>query len=125
MNPFSAHAALARQYQNLTGDGTNSLATLAFVAFPKLKPIGVTHTEIVTDFELMAGRSSKTMIERCEFLVADVSMVFGLKQPQKGNLVTLKVNPALPQLNLQLWHGGLQPGGEIYRFMLVDANFSA
>ena len=67
----------------------------------------------------MAGMSATTTVERCEFRVS----ALGSYVPRKGDFVTLRVNQNAKPFEMMLWHGGLEPGGEVYRFMLVDKNY--
>ena len=118
MKPFEEHTGNLAAYEQMLGGG-DPLGCAVLKIFNK--DIPVTHTEIVTDFELEYGKSSTTFVERCEFLASDI----GAAQPAKGVPCTLKPNPAARAMAMQLWRGGLQPGGEVYRFMLVDANYLA
>jgi hypothetical protein len=77
------------------------------------------HTEVILDFELEAGKSPTTMIESLSFLSANVKNSL----PEKGVACTLRMANGAPPLLLQLWHGGLMPGGLVYRFMAVDRNY--
>jgi len=114
--PFHAHSELMEQYQRFIGSGDRKgMALLRIFG----QDIPVTHTEIVADFELEAGQSARTFVERAEFLAADI----GASRPVKGVLCWLKPSPTAKPVPMQLWHGGLQAGGEVYRFMLVDANY--
>lgn len=82
-----------------------------------------THTEIINDVELVpGGRSPKTYIDavtfRAELLPAgDI--------PYKNLKFSLDLGDGATVLDLQFWHGGLMPGGFVYKFMAVDANYSA
>ena len=118
--PFSVHTALEAQYQQFIGGGNaNGLATLMFVHLSNLI-VPCTHSEIMADFTLVpGGQSANTMVEHCEFRVSSMNGNI----PKKGYKVTFQVNPNLPPLYMMLWHGGLQAGGEIYRFALVDVNY--
>ena len=81
------------------------------------------HTEIMTDFDLVpGGKSPKTFIEAITFrreLLPDGDV------PEKGILCSLDMGNGVPVLELRFWNGGLQPGGFIYKFMAVDANYKA
>lgn len=81
-----------------------------------------THSELIQDFQLMAGQSATTYIEKIEFLASDVPANF---TPRKTTKFTLKMNPRAPTIALQLWDGGLQQGGLIYRFRAVSQNNKA
>ena len=113
LKPFQAHSALMMQAQQFIGGG-DRMGGARLIIFGKEIP--VTHTEIVADFEVEAGKSSRTFVERAEFMAADVPN----SAPVKGVKCGLKPNPDAAPVRMQLWHGGLQPGGEVYRFMLVD-----
>jgi hypothetical protein len=104
------------QYQAFLGGGQRLGAAVL-----RLGNVDVpcTHTEIVGDFELEAGQKATTFVERCEFLANDV----GAFKPVKGAFCSLRPNSSSDPVPLRLWHGGLQPGGLIYRFMLVDRNY--
>jgi len=84
--------------------------------------IPCTHSEILTNFFLDAGKNSTTAIAQCEFLVADVPVE---SQPKiaKGVFCDLTPVPGGAVYHMQLWVGGLLPGGAVYRFMLVDKNY--
>lgn len=119
MLPFSQHTALLQQYENFTGGGT-SLATLLFVAVNLKVPC--THTEVSGESQLVVGGFSPgTMLERCE---ARISLFNGYV-PLKGHLCNLQVNPTAPVIALQVASVNIEPGGEVYRFQLVDANYKA
>jgi len=121
--PFSAHTALAAQHETFLGGGNpNGLATLTFINFNPQLVVPVTHTKIDADYVLEFGRSSTTAVERCEFRA---SLFSGTQSAllTKGLLCNLQVKPGQPVIRMQLWSGGLVEGGEIYRFMLVDANY--
>jgi len=120
MKPFQVHTALMGQYETFLGGGDpKGQATLTIFGIV----IPVTHTEIVTDFEVMAGLSAKTFVERCEFRVSMVGA--NAVNVVKGVLCTLIPIPGGPPFAMQLYHGGLQPGAEIFRWMLVDQNYRA
>ena len=85
------------------------------------KEIPCAHTEIINDFELEAGQSSTTMIESLSFRASEVYPAKG----EKNVLFTLILPDKKGRYNMQLWHGGLMPGAEVYRFMAVDANYKA
>ncbi len=121
MLPFSQHTALHEQYENFTGGGT-SLATLTFTTMVPQTTVPVTHTKIDASFIFAAGKSSDTTAEQFEFRAALIPDAMQCKV-EKGLLCSLVIKPGAPPIRLQLWTGGLLPGGEIYRFMLVDQNF--
>ena len=126
--PFQIHAELMGQAQSLLGGAPGTSAaklTIYGVA------INCTHSEILDGFELaQAGKSNLLMIEQCEFLA---SLVPAGKVPRQGQFCTLVLGPwlttgpgsAANPYKLQLWTGGLQPGGLTYRFMLVSQNYQA
>jgi hypothetical protein len=124
LTPFSTHTRFVEEYEKFIGGECDplGLATLTFttvVGAPVIVP--VTHTEIVTGFELIpGGQSPKTFVERCEFRASLINFT-----PTKGLWVTLTVNQKVTPFAMQLWDGGLEEGGEIYRFRLVDQNYSA
>ena len=121
--PFTAHTNLMVQYEQFLGGGNPSLAYLTFQTLVTGITVPVTHTEIRNGYSLIpGGRSPELMIERCEFrsvLIPDQQNKYLIK----GLECTLKPNPTSHVFKLQLWDGGLVPGGEIYRFMLVSANY--
>jgi hypothetical protein len=111
---------LAAQNEVFLGGGDElGMARLIFAGFGGLD-IPCTHTEIAGDFRLDNGLSMTTFVERCEFRVSKMNGAV----PTKNVPVTLMVNSTTP-LALKLGSGGLMPGGEIYRFMLVDIDFNA
>jgi len=120
LKPFQVHTALMGQYETFLGGG-DPLGQAVLRIFDMNIP--VTHTEIVTDFEVMAGLSAKTFVERCEFRVSLVGA--NAINVLKGLKCTLTPVPGGPSFAMQLYHGGLQPGGAIFRFMLVDENYRA
>jgi hypothetical protein len=83
--------------------------------------IPCTHTEIVTDFELEAGKSVRTFIMALTFRL---DVVFPAV-PEKGVRCTLHIKKEVTPLKLQLWDGGLMPGGFIYIFRAVDEDYRA
>jgi hypothetical protein len=104
------------EYQaDLGGGNPTGCATLKIFGLV----IPVTHTEIVEGFEIFGGKSLTTFVERCEFLAS----LIGNSIPRKGVLCTLQPNPTATPIEMQLWDGGLQPGGAIYRFRLVSAYY--
>ena len=113
---------LMGQYQSLIGGGQRTgLATITFTTVSGSPVAPVTHTEIVTGFDLIpGGQSPKTFIERAEILAADLNFI-----PTKGTQCLLKVNGVMAPYAMQIWDGGPEEGGEVLRFRLVDANYSA
>jgi hypothetical protein len=116
MNQFQEHAAnLAEYEQSLQGDGTTGAVLTVNGA-----PVPCTHSEIIADFKLMGGQSSTTFIQHVTFLASALPANY---VPAKGKNFSLKVNPQAQALLLKFWHGGLQQGGLIFRFMAVDAAY--
>jgi len=119
-NPFAEHAQNFADYQGMLRgeDGSGgAMMTIQGAAIP------CTHSEMVGDFNLVpGGQSPTTFIERLVFLDSDLPANF---TPKKGILFSLKMNPSAPAIPMRLWHGGLQQGGLIWRFMAVDANYKA
>ena len=68
-----------------------------------------------------AGKIPKLFIDQVEFIAADI----GMAKPRKGVTCQLTVRSGTEPLKLQLWMGGLLPGGLLYRFKAVDENFNA
>jgi hypothetical protein len=135
--PFQVHADLTAQYQALVGGqpGNKNRASLSTITiFNKIIPCSI--SPIVFDYELIpGGRSPRTFVEQCEFLVSD-----GPANPQapgtvllltKGTpcslIVSNQQNPPQGILvyQMKLYHGGLLPAGLEWRFMLVDAAYEA
>ena len=119
MNPFGVQTDLQEQYETFLGGGNvKGMATLRIFDLE----IPCTHTEIVGDVVMGSGGiSPKTFVERCEFR----ANLVGANKPAKGVYCTLKPNPDADPIELQLFHGGLEPGGLVYRFTLVDKNYLA
>ena len=122
LTPFQVHASLVAQAQQFLGGGAagqrggGALLTLFGAQFP------CTHGEIIGGFSMgEGGKSDTTLIEQCEFLASDVPAG---KVPRKGQFCTLTL-PAGQVFQLQLWSGGLQPGGLTWRFMLVSQSYNA
>lgn len=120
MNPFEAHAQAVAQIQTVLGSGP--LRTDGAVLRVQGRDVPCTHSPVVYDAELMpGGPSPRQMIEQCEFLAADVNGA-ALKKFTRCQLVVRK---GTAPIRLQLWDGGLLPGGMMYRFRLVDENYRA
>jgi len=116
--PFCVHTSLTAQYEKFLGGG-DSLGGATLELFGVVVPCS--HTEIAEDYKLGGGGlSMTTMIEKCEFRAA--LMPQGVR-PRKGQFCVLQVAPNGARFELQLWRGGLEPGGEIYRFELVARNY--
>jgi hypothetical protein len=130
LSPFEVHSQLNSQYQEILGGTPGNRRLQA-----NLNIIGTivpcTITPILANFEIEAGRSSLNFVEECEFLVADCP-----NDPQNPNnklnlqkainvVLTVSSDPkAFPmQLPMQLWLGGLLPGGLIWRFSLADQSY--
>lgn len=123
-NPYDAHTLGVSQIEKNLGSGNVlGMATLTFAKIPNVT-VPVTHTEIVGDWMLSGGQSSRTMIERCEFRASFIP-VANYPLVQKGLLCSLVISPNIPPLSMMLWHGGLLAGGEIFRFALVDSSYAA
>jgi len=126
MSPFSEHAQNDKDYQAmLKGDDNSGGATLTFPTLPNSPVVDCTFDRIQDDFNLIAGgQSPKLFIEGCRFHVLDIPAA-SLPAIRKGLQCTLLPNPSANPVACQLWSGGLEQGGLIYRFMLVDVNYSA
>jgi hypothetical protein len=97
-------------------------ASVSFLGQPD-NPVPCSHSEIINDFELIpGGKSPKLVIENLFFRAETLPGGF---VPAKGILCTLNLGDGSTPVSLRLWHGGLQPGGFIYKFMAVDANYKA
>ena len=125
ISPFQAHAMLVEQWEKVLGGGNElQMATLTINLNPPIT-VPCTHTHIGNDFVLLiAGKSSQLLIERCEFRASLIPNVMK-KYVVKGQQCTLLVNQKSDPISLQLFAGGLMPGGEIYRFQLASINFGA
>jgi len=125
-NPFAEHAQNLADYQDmLKGDDASGGATLTLRLGNVNVAVDCTFDKITDDFNVMAGGlSPKLMVEGCKFLAQDISLVL---RPlvRKGIKCTLLPNPQAAGVACQLWAGGLEQGGLIYSFMLVDANYNA
>ena len=123
MKPFSVHTALSEQYEAFIGGGNPlGLATLTFTTLVPNIVVPVTHTEFVEDFTLEFGKSSTSMVERVEFRASFFSPAI-LPLISKGLKCSLIIAGTIPLKRMQLWHGGLEAGGERFRFMLVSENY--
>jgi len=119
MNPFQAHAEALIQIQTILGESAERTSG-AVLQFDGMVGVACSHSPVIGDFDLGAGgKSSMTMVEVCEFLASDV----GNKVLTKGDRCRLIVRPGSKPMRMQLWDGGLLPGGYIYRFRLVSENF--
>ena len=101
-------------------------ATLQFTSFQTPFTVPCTITKMVKDFDLIpGGKSPKTILAICLFRTATIpaaALPYFNANP-KGIQCTLTPTPASAPVSLQLRHGGLMPGGALYQFMLVDANY--
>lgn len=124
-NPFLEHAQNTADYQDmLKGDDNSGGATLTLTTLPTPITVDCTYDQIKDDFVFGNGQSPKLFVEQCVFLASGIPS--DLTTPiRKGLRGTLKPNPNAKDVPIQLWVGGLEQGGLIYRFMLVDANYSA
>ena len=97
-------------------------ATLTFPTLAVSLTVACVHTELLIDFTMLAtGRSSKFLIERCEFLAASFQAA-DRRNIRKGLKCVLSI-PGDNQYHLQLWDGGIQQGGLVYRFTLADEDY--
>ena len=120
LSPFVAHAGLVAQMQAFLGGG-NPLAgaTLIFPAFGNLV-VPCTHTVVTGGSNLIpGGQTDITMVEECEFRAEHM----GDFTPRNNIRCDLRVAPDADPLAMQLWVGGLLPGGQTYRFSLVARNY--
>lgn len=130
INPFQVHAYLTQQSQSFLGGSTSNRTQGATLTLFNIV-VPCTHSEIRRDWMLEDGQSIKTFIENCEFLASDLPATVPATNPpqpmsyalEKGVLCQLQQNPTLPQIPMRLWIGGLLPGGLVYRFMLVGADY--
>lgn len=98
------------------------MATLTFTTTVPQMTVPATHTEVAGEVVLvMGGLSPKTMVNCCEVRISTL----GNYVPQKGHKCTLLLNPTAVPTRLQIWSVNTLPGGEIYRFILADENYSA
>ena len=122
MNPWQEHLAAVVEYETMLGDGDpNGMATLVLHLAPDVT-VPVTHTKFIEDFILDSGLSSTSFVERCEFRTSLIPPS-AITKVTKSLLCDLRINPTLSPKHMRLWSGGLQPGGYIFRFMLVSANY--
>lgn len=124
-NPFAEHAQNTADYQDmLKGDDGSGGATLTLTTLPQPITVDCTYERIHDDFLMNSGQSPKLVVEQCVFLAAGVPSTC-TTVIRKGLVGILKPNPSAKDIPIRLWIGGLEQGGLIYRFMLVDANYSA
>jgi hypothetical protein len=125
MSPFGEHAQNTADYQAmLKGDDNSGGAKLTLSTLPDPITIDCRYDRIQDDFILSSGQSPKLFVEQCAFLASDIPVTC-TTVIRKGLKGTLKPNPTAKDIPIQLLVGGLEQGGLIYRFMLVDANYSA
>ena len=133
LSPFQVQADLAKQAQAFSGGQTGGGDRLQAGVITILNiDIPCTHSPSSTDFNLVVGgQSPMSYVDQCEFLVSDVPQYVPQTAPQKqlvlrkGVKCILRQNPDDPGIRMQLWNGGVMPGGLIYRFTLVDENYKA
>jgi hypothetical protein len=125
-NPFQEHAENVADYQDmLKGDDNSGGAKLTFPTIPNIPAIDCTFDRIQDDFNQIAGgQSPRLLIEGCKFLASDIP---DADKPsiRKGLKCNLLPNPSAKVVACELWVGGLEQGGLIYRFMLRDTNYGA
>jgi len=120
MNPFQAHAKAISQIQAILGETSERTSGAVLLMFKTKVPCS--HSPVMNDFDLgPGGPSPKLFIEQVEFLASDI----GNAKPKKGVKCLLTIRPGTEPLRLQLWEGGLMPGGYLYRFKAVDENYQA
>jgi hypothetical protein len=124
MNPiFQEHADNIREMQEILAgseDRTQGVTiTIGGVVIP------CTVSETIQDWDLADGKSFKTRVEQCEFLASDTASLQGISLIKGVRPVLLKQNPNDPGTTMMLWTGGFIEGGLVYRFDLVDINYSA
>lgn len=125
MSPFEEHAQNVADYQSmLKGDDNSGGATLTLATLPQPVTIDCRFDRIQDDFVLSSGQSPKLFVEQCSFLASAIPATC-TTVIRKGLKGILKPNPAAKDIPVQLWVGGLEQGGLIYRFMLVDVNYLA
>jgi hypothetical protein len=120
MLPWEEHLEAVKEYEEMLGDGNPAgMATLVLHLAPDLI-VPVTHSRLVEDFVLQDGKSSTSFVEKATFRLGDIPQA-SFYQVKKGLLCDLVISPTTPPFKMQLWHGGLKPGGQIFQFMLVSA----
>ena len=134
ISPFQVHADLTAKAQAFLG-GQSSSGDRKQVATITIYGVVVpcTHSPIVRNWILDAGKSSQTAVEHCTFLVSDLPANVPNTNPaksmtsvlEKGVPCLLNINPKLPGIKMMLWTGGLQTGGLIFDFMLVGDSHAA
>ena len=109
----------------LKGDDNSGGATLTFTTLTPQVTVDCTFDRIQDNFDQIAGgQSPKLLVEGCVFLAAKIPAE---NQPaiRRGLKCNLKPNPNAAVIPLELFIGGLEQGGLIYRFMLRDTNYGA
>lgn len=120
MNPSQVHAMLAGQNQVVLGGGSATGGAMLLILG---KSIPCTHGEILENSKFIGGKSPMTIVPQCEFLVADIPGATP-SDIGKGIAVRLTPTPGGKVFDLKLDEGGLLPGGQEYRFKLVDRNYT-
>ena len=123
--PFQEHADNVAQYESdLKGDDNSGGATLTFTELHPPLTVDCRFQQIIDDWELNNGQSSKLIVPQCRFLAARVpdDQKKFIRKPLK---CVLKPNPAAADVLLRLDVGGLLQGGLEYEFVLFDQNWSA
>ena len=124
MNPFAEHAQNTADYQAmLKGDDNSGGATLTLKLNPDVT-VDCTYEWIQDNWHLGGGQIPLLMVQGCKFLASAIPS--SNKTPiRKGVNCTLKPNPTAVAVPCRLDIGGLEQGGLIYRFTLLDVNYSA
>jgi hypothetical protein len=123
-NPFSEHAQNTADYQDMLKGAGDGGATLT-LKLPDDVTVDCTFDRIMDDFNLVAGgQSPKLMVEGCKFLASGIA-ADKLALIRKNVFCVLKPNPDAADVPCKLWMGGLEQGGLIFSFMLVDRNYAA
>jgi hypothetical protein len=103
-------------------------ATLTFDTLPQPVTIPCTFTPIKKSFQIPIQGGGFSLTTSIGIVVFRTSQLDGfaddsiIKQTLHCILTPI---PGAEPMGLQLWHGGLMPGGGLYEFMLVDENFHA
>ena len=125
MSPFQEHAANTADYQAmLKGDDNSGGAEITFSTLPNPVTVDCTFERIIDNWDQGSGQVPRLMIEGCKFLAADIPSTC-ITPIRKGLQCTLKPNPNANAVPCRLDIGGLEQGGLIYRFVLVDVNYDA
>src|ERR1019366_5192174 len=115
ISPFQVHAYLTATAQAFLG-GQPATGDRKQVATITLYGVVVpcTHSPLVKNWVMDNGKSSENSVEHCEFLASDLPVSVPNTNPsipmvnalEKGVLCTLRINPQLPGIPMQLWIGG-------------------